>query len=97
MVRDIPSQYILGGVDVPNLREDVAVIMKKAGNPCKCIRCREVHDNKEAISQAELVVREYRGSKVSFPLSPSSFALSGLGPSAILCAWRVGARGTIYD
>ena len=63
VVRDIPSQYILGGVDVPNLREDVAGIMKKAGNPCKCIRCREVHDNKEAISQAELVVREYRGSK----------------------------------
>uniref|UniRef100_A0A7S2SYY0 tRNA carboxymethyluridine synthase n=1 Tax=Chloropicon primus TaxID=1764295 RepID=A0A7S2SYY0_9CHLO len=62
VVRDIPSQYILGGVDVPNLREDVASIMRKQGNPCKCIRCREVHDNKKAIKQAELVVRKYRGS-----------------------------------
>ena len=35
VVRDIPSQYILGGVDVPNLREDVASIMRKQGNPCK--------------------------------------------------------------
>ena len=62
VVRDIPSQYILGGVDVPNLREDVASIMRKQGNPCKCIRCREVHDNKKAVREAELVVRHYRGS-----------------------------------
>ena len=62
VVRDIPSQYILGGVDVPNLREDVATLMKRQGNPCKCIRCREVHDNKKAVRDAELVVRHYRGS-----------------------------------
>jgi ELP3 family radical SAM enzyme/protein acetyltransferase len=62
VVRDIPSQYIFAGTDTPNLREDVAAIMKRQGNPCKCIRCREVHDNRNAIKQAELVVRHYRGS-----------------------------------
>ena len=62
VVRDIPSQYIFAGTDTPNLREDVADMMKRQGNPCKCIRCREVHDNRNAIKQAELVVRHYRGS-----------------------------------
>ena len=39
VVRDIPSQYILGGVDVPNLREDVAALMKRQGNPCRWCVC----------------------------------------------------------
>ncbi|EGB07572.1 hypothetical protein AURANDRAFT_27185 [Aureococcus anophagefferens] len=41
VVRDIPSNYILGGVDAPNLREDILVAMRRRGLRCKCIRCRE--------------------------------------------------------
>jgi ELP3 family radical SAM enzyme/protein acetyltransferase len=44
VVRDIPSNYILGGVDAPNLREDILVAMRRRGLRCKCIRCREVGD-----------------------------------------------------
>ncbi|KAJ1452710.1 hypothetical protein M885DRAFT_526045 [Pelagophyceae sp. CCMP2097] len=44
VVRDIPSHYILGGVDAPNMREDVLVAMRRKGLRCKCIRCREVGD-----------------------------------------------------
>ena len=44
VVRDIPSNYILGGVDAPNLREDILVAMRRLGLRCNCIRCREVGD-----------------------------------------------------
>lgn len=44
VVRDIPSNYILGGVDVPNMRQDVLAAMRRAGLRCHCIRCREVGD-----------------------------------------------------
>mmetsp|Transcript_22388 Transcript_22388/g.68947 ORF Transcript_22388/g.68947 Transcript_22388/m.68947 type:complete len:692 (+) Transcript_22388:68-2143(+) len=44
VVRDIPSNYILGGLDVPNMREDVLAAMRRAGKRCMCIRCREVGD-----------------------------------------------------
>ena len=44
VVRDIPSNYILGGVDAPNMREDVLVEMRRRGETCKCIRCRECGD-----------------------------------------------------
>ena len=42
VVRDIPSQYVLGGVDAPNLRQDVLTLMTNRGERCRCIRCREV-------------------------------------------------------
>lgn len=44
VVRDIPSNYILGGVDAPNMRQDVLAAMRRAGLRCRCIRCREVGD-----------------------------------------------------
>ena len=44
VVRDIPSNYILGGVDAPNMREDVLAMMRRRGLKCRCIRCREVGD-----------------------------------------------------
>lgn len=60
VIRDIPSQYILGGMDEPNLRQVICNRMIRAGKPCKCIRCREVKTDDQAISVAELVVRKYR-------------------------------------
>ena len=44
VVRDIPSNYILGGVDAPNMREEIQAEMKRQGKVCRCIRCREVGD-----------------------------------------------------
>lgn len=60
VIRDIPSQYILGGMDEPNLRQVICNRMIKAGKPCGCIRCREVKTDDQAISVAELIVRKYR-------------------------------------
>ena len=41
VIRDIPSQYILGGVDAPNMRQTLAQHLAARGLACKCIRCRE--------------------------------------------------------
>ena len=40
--RDVPSQYIDAGVDKSNLRQFVDEEMKKRGQKCRCIRCREI-------------------------------------------------------
>uniref|UniRef100_A0A7S2SI95 tRNA carboxymethyluridine synthase n=1 Tax=Mucochytrium quahogii TaxID=96639 RepID=A0A7S2SI95_9STRA len=57
VIRDIPSQYILGGVDNPSMRQVLQRTMKARGLKCRCIRCREVRD--KTPEHIELVVREY--------------------------------------
>jgi ELP3 family radical SAM enzyme/protein acetyltransferase len=65
VIRDIPNNYILAGVDVPNLRQVLETKMCKEGKVCKCIRCREAGSNKialERINEAEIKIREYNAS-----------------------------------
>ena len=63
VVRDIPTQYILGGAtEKPNLRQDIQASMAKEGKYCRCIRCREVGDDESAAKRAVLKVRRYRSS-----------------------------------
>ncbi|POM61639.1 Elongator complex protein [Phytophthora palmivora] len=63
VIRDIPSQYILGGMDEPNLRQVINNKMIARGTPCKCIRCREVKTDDAAIASAECVIREYEANE----------------------------------
>jgi len=42
LIRDIPSQHIVAGNKVTNLRETIQRIMKERGLKCQCLRCREV-------------------------------------------------------
>lgn len=65
VIRDIPTQYITDGNDVPNLRQTLHKIMKERNLTCDCIRCREVKNNKEAldnIDNAKLFIRKYDAS-----------------------------------
>ena len=65
VIRDIPSDYILDGNDIPNLRQHLLKEMNERNITCCCIRCREVKNNKEAIDnidKAKLFVREYKAS-----------------------------------
>jgi len=63
VVRDIPTQYILGGAtEKPNLRQDILASMAKEGKRCRCIRCREVGDDESAAKKAVLITRHYRSS-----------------------------------
>ena len=65
VIRDIPTQYITDGNDVPNLRQTLHKIMKERNLTCDCIRCREVKNNKEPldnIDNAKLFIRKYDAS-----------------------------------
>lgn len=68
VIRDIPSQYILGGVDAPNARQFLLQTLKDRGQRCKCLRCREVSLNKTtketatAIREAVLKMQIYNAS-----------------------------------
>ena len=69
VVRDIPSQYILGGVDAPNMRQELQNEMQRRGGWCACIRCREVglsvqgeEATRRVLEAARLTVRTYAAS-----------------------------------
>lgn len=69
VIRDIPSQYILGGVNNPSMRNSVQHEMELRGFLCPCIRCREVggesRDGKEVSPNCSprLVLRPYLASR----------------------------------
>ena len=66
VIRDIPNQHILGGNANVNLRQMLQNQMKKDGDVCHCIRCREVGLNSwsnQASGNARLVVRKYNASE----------------------------------
>lgn len=57
--RDIPADYIDGGVQKSNLRQLAHKKMKENGETCNCIRCREVGMNEEEPENIELDVLTY--------------------------------------
>ncbi|ESL11703.1 histone acethyltransferase-like protein [Trypanosoma rangeli SC58] len=66
VIRDIPHDYILGGVEVSNLRQLLAAQLQREGSRCQCIRCREVKTDAVAadkLEEATLVERRYAGSE----------------------------------
>jgi len=60
VIRDIPSQSIVAGNKVSNLRQ---IIKNQAGNICRCIRCREIKNTKIELKNVELKTREYNASQ----------------------------------
>jgi ELP3 family radical SAM enzyme/protein acetyltransferase len=60
VIRDINSEYILGGCNKPNGRQMIHDIMKDRGISCYCIRCREVKDR--PIVNPVLLYEMYRSS-----------------------------------
>lgn len=66
VIRDIPIEYVLAGIEVANLRQLLAVKLRSRGERCRCIRCREVKGDKAVsslVEQSVLVEREYAASK----------------------------------
>lgn len=57
--RDIPADFIDGGVQKSNLRQLAEQKMHENGEKCTCIRCREVGHNDEEPENIELDVMEY--------------------------------------
>lgn len=63
IIRDIPSQYILGGTTDVSMRQILQLEMKKRNLICKCIRCKEVKKQNIDSSTAKLFVKEFESSK----------------------------------
>lgn len=62
LVRDIPGIYVDGDQYHENLRDLLHKEMKRRGLKCKCIRCREVKNQKSDVSKAIVVIYEYYSS-----------------------------------
>jgi ELP3 family radical SAM enzyme/protein acetyltransferase len=62
VIRDIPVEYVLEGVEVANLRQLLQQQLKAEGTPCRCIRCREAKGD-EDVSKAVLKRRQFRSSR----------------------------------
>ncbi|MBD3366152.1 tRNA uridine(34) 5-carboxymethylaminomethyl modification radical SAM/GNAT enzyme Elp3 [candidate division WWE3 bacterium] len=60
VMRDIPSQEIAAGTKRSNLRQLVFNKLKKEGNSCKCIRCREIKNKEVTQEDLELQVQKYK-------------------------------------
>lgn len=61
IIRDIPGDYIIASSDKSNLRQELTDTLAKEGKKCRCIRCREIKNEKWGGSFM-IVVREYKGS-----------------------------------
>lgn len=62
IIRDIPSEYILGGPKDISMRQLLESTMKKKGMVCNCIRCREVKKQDIDTNLAVMFVEEYDAS-----------------------------------
>ncbi|ARF09600.1 radical SAM superfamily protein [Indivirus ILV1] len=62
LVRDIPGIYVNDSNYREDLRDILHTEMKKRGQKCICIRCREVKNQKSDIDKAILIAYEYNSS-----------------------------------
>ncbi len=62
ILRDIPSQKIIAGCKISNLREIVKEEMEKRNLVCHCIRCREVREKYNLKEKVYLFREDYRAS-----------------------------------
>ena len=62
VIRDIPLTQTAGGVNRPNMRQDVDKVMKERGTKCNDIRMREVKDINTKMEDLRLDIKEYESS-----------------------------------
>lgn len=59
--RDIPVDNIIGGADIPHMRQKIHKKMVADGEFCKCIRCREIKNRIIDVKKVYIEVDEYEG------------------------------------
>ena len=57
--RDIPIDNIVGGADVPHMRQKIQKQMALQGDFCKCIRCREIKNREVDLKHVYFYDEEY--------------------------------------
>ncbi len=60
VIRDIPASYIVAGSKISNLRQVIEEDQKKNNWFCKCIRCREIRNEKVSFDDYKLSRIEYK-------------------------------------
>jgi len=60
LIRDIPSESIVAGNRITNLREALQEELGKQGIACRCIRCREARGRTVTFRRAKLTTHMYR-------------------------------------
>jgi elongator complex protein 3 len=62
IIRDIPSESIVAGNKISNLRQLIAEKLQKMGKFCRCIRCREARNKQFIIGDLQLAIKKYKAS-----------------------------------
>lgn len=62
LIRDIPSDSIVAGNKITNLRETIQAELSQRNLRCKCLRCREVGHNPIKNKKIKLFVDKYKAS-----------------------------------
>lgn len=63
LIRDIPAPSIVGGSTVSNLRQIIHQRMEEQGLQCRCIRCRQVKDEKVYLDQVQMKIQEFEAAE----------------------------------
>jgi elongator complex protein 3 len=59
IIRDIPSTHVVAGNKRTSLRQDVQRELKRRGEVCQCVRCREVRERKVSPERLEMQDQVY--------------------------------------
>ncbi|MCD4704774.1 GNAT family N-acetyltransferase, partial [bacterium] len=62
LIRDIPSESIIAGNKITNLRQTIQNELHKKNKQCKCIRCREIKNQSVKLTDAKLFIEKYEAS-----------------------------------
>ena len=62
LIRDIPSESIISGNKISNLRQLIHEKLEQTGQACQCIRCREARNQPIELKSIKLKVIKYRAS-----------------------------------
>jgi elongator complex protein 3 len=73
IIRDIPSTHVIAGNRRTSLRMDVLEELARRGQRCRCVRCREVRDDRVDPAALELVDTIYTASQPGAESSEEHF------------------------
>ena len=105
LIRDIPSESIISGNKITNLRQ----ILQQEEAKCNCIRCREPHRDLKNVQNAKLIIRKYGeeiflsyedppspGGPEGIPKNPSGFHRNS-GYLYAFCRLHLGKKAIIRE
>jgi elongator complex protein 3 len=62
LIRDIPSESIVAGNKISNLRQLLQERLQQTGQFCQCIRCREARNKPVNLKELKFKIRQYQAS-----------------------------------